>query len=140
MLVSEKRKSSRNPSNLLWEGKLYKRTFCWKVIAQIQQHKQAHHKKTWKIPRLDWIFDKIEFPLLFLFLFCPKINIIEIQRSVSEKSSDWALKNWKIWKLLTTPRYERSHLAEFSHQQLSQPTVTDVNKICWKYFNRQNNK
>ena len=36
-------------------------------------------------------------------------------------------------KLLTV-RYERSHLAEFSHQQLSQPTVTDINKICWNYF------
>ena len=87
--------------------------------------------KDLKNPEIGAIFNKIEFPN------CPKINIIEIQRSVSEKSSDWALKNRKIWKLLTTPSYERSHLAEFSHQQLSQPTVTDVNKICWKYFNRQ---
>ena len=35
---------------------------------------------------------------------------------------------------LLTERYERSHLAEFSHQQLSQPTVTDINKICRNYF------
>ena len=38
--------------------------------------------KDLKIPRLNWIFNKIEFLLLFLFLFCPKINTVEILRSV----------------------------------------------------------
>ena len=44
--------------------------------------------KDLKHPEIGGVSNKIEFPFLFSFLFRPKINIIEIQRSVSEKSSD----------------------------------------------------
>ena len=67
---------------------------------------------------------KFEFPVYVIFV-CAVVKEEGYQQKPEASNTEISKRNPK----LLTVRYERSHLAEFSHQQLSQPTVTDINKI-----------
>ena len=87
---------------------------------------QADNKSFVKSQRLAEALKPVSF-LSFFFLFCYPLCC---RRRVSAKPEASNIEISKRNPKLLTVRYERSHLAEFSHQQLSQPTVADINKIC----------